>query len=547
MDSADRLCSRILRTLWRHSPVNATYLGVHDYDSILASFDPATLDSQASELRDHLREIAAMCEARPGPSDDERLDLDLLSRELKTLVRTHEEVRAPFRNPGNYLEESAFGVYLLMLREFASAEDRAAAMVSRLREVPRLLEEARRNLSTPEEVPPIWAEMARDLGASTSLFMEEAVEWTRRVAPRRAGDVEAASRSAQEAVTSYLRFLEASVQPRARGNFSLGRDLFEFLLRESHGIQESVEVLERFGRAEAESTLLRLGEMAREGTGKPWQEQVESFQQDTPPPERLVIAYAEEIARCRQFTRDRELLDLPPGEFLEVVETPVFERKTTPFAAYVPPAPFEERQQGYFWVTPPDPSLSEEERAHHMKEHMLPSIPITCIHEGYPGHHVQLTLANRNASPVRRQIWTPVMVEGWALYCEEMMGEEGFYGDPRTSLLQLKDYLWRSCRVFIDVGLHTGSLTFEEAVRVLVDIVRINPQSATGEVKRYTKTPTQPLSYAVGKREIMRLREEVRRREGSAFSLKGFHHRLLQFGSIPPRLVAERILPSTQA
>jgi uncharacterized protein (DUF885 family) len=139
------------------------------------------------------------------------------------------------------------------------------------------------------------------------------------------------------------------------------------------------------------------------------------------------------------------------------------------------------------------------------------------------------------------------MVEGWALYCEEMMGEEGFYTDPRTSLLQLKDYLWRSCRVFIDVGLHTGALTFEEAVRVLVDVVRINPQSAAGEVKRYTKTPTQPLSYAVGKREILGIREELRRKEGRDFSLKSFHRRLLQFGSIPPRLVRERILSPAQA
>lgn len=547
MDSVDRLCSRILRTLWRHSPVNATYLGVHDYDSLLAAFDPATLESQALELKDHLREISATREASPALTADEQLDLDLLERELRTLIRTHEEVRTPFRNPGSYLEEAAFGVYLLMLREFAPAEERAGAIHSRLLSVPRLLEEARRNLSSPREVPALWAEMARDLGASAGTFMEEAVEWTRRNAPRRVTEVEASSRAAREAVAAYLRFLEERVQPHARGSFAVGRDFFEFLLREAHGIEDSAEELDRFGRGEMEATLLRLAEMAREGRTESWEKRVEFFQKDTPPPERLVATYAEEIARGRQFTRDRGLLDFPPGESLEVIETPVFERKTTPFAAYVPPAPFEERQHGYFWVTPPDSSFTPEQRAHHMKEHMLPSIPITCVHEGYPGHHIQLTLANRSSSPVRRQIWTPVMVEGWALYCEEMMGEEGFYTDPRTSLLQLKDYLWRSCRVFIDVGLHSGALTFEEAVRVLVDVVRINPQSAAGEVKRYTKTPTQPLSYAVGKREILGIREELRRREGRGFSLKSFHRRLLQFGSIPPRLVRERILSPAQA
>ena len=120
--------------------------------------------------------------------------------------------------------------------------------------------------------------------------------------------------------------------------------------------------------------------MAGKGNTESWEKRVESFQKDTPPPERLVATYAEEIARGRQFTRDRELLDFPPGESLEVIETPVFERKTTPFAAYVPPAPFETVQRGYFWVTPPDPALSVADRRLQMKEHMLASIPITCVH-----------------------------------------------------------------------------------------------------------------------------------------------------------------------
>ena len=182
-----------------------------------------------------------------------------------------------------------------------------------------------------------------------------------------------------------------------------------------------------------------------------------------------------------------------------------------------------------------------------MRGHVLPGIPVTTVHEGYPGHHLQISLANRVRSSVRRQVWTPVMVEGWALYCEEMMGEQGFYADPRTRLLQLKDHLWRACRVVIDVGLHTEKLSFEEAVRMLVEVARLEPAGATGEVKRYTKTPTQPLSYAVGQREIRALRDEVRAAEGGRFSLGRFHDRLLQYGSIPISLIRARLLPSPQA
>jgi uncharacterized protein (DUF885 family) len=547
METPDQLCSRILRTLWRQAPVNATYVGIHDYDHQLGAFDPDALESQAAELTAHLSEIRLLRDAGANRTGGHLLDLKLLEGELKTQLRSRQEMRFPFRNPGSYLEEATYGIYILMVREFAPPQERARGVLARLREVPRILSEARLNLRQPREVPLLWSEMSRDLGAATSDFFSEATSWSQRCAPALAGDVQKAVQSAREEVRGYLRFLEERVHPEARGSFATGRDFFEFLLRESHGVGDSAADLEAFGRDEIHTTQTRLKALAADGPGGGWEKQVEDFKRDVPPEEGLLTAYREEIARSRRFVRERGLLELPAGECLEVVETPVFERKTTPFAAYVPPAPFEAHQKGYFWVTPPDGSLPEEERRQQMKEHMLASIPITCVHEGYPGHHVQLSLANRAGSPVQRQIGTPVLMEGWALYCEEMMGEQGFYTDPRTRLLQLKDYLWRCSRVVIDVGLHTGQLSVEAAVQMLVEVAKINPVSARGEVKRYSKTPTQPLSYAVGKREITRLRDEVRRQEGDRFSLKDFHRRLLRYGSIPPRLIREQILPTPQA
>jgi uncharacterized protein (DUF885 family) len=547
MESTDRLCNRILHTLWRHAPVNATHLGIHDYDHRLGAFDPDALDSQAAELKAHLSEIRDHRKAYPECAGDPLLDLDLLEGELTTQLRSQQEIRSPFRNPGSYLEEVTYGVYILMVREFAPPEERARGVLARLREVPRILTEARLNLRQPAEVPALWSEMSLDLGAATADFLSEATSWAARCAPALAGEVEKAAGSAREEVRAYLRFLEERVHPEARGSFATGRDFFEFLLRESHGVCDSAADLEAFGRKEVRTTKMRLEAMAGDGVAGGWEKQVDDFKRDVPREDGLLVAYQEEIARSRKFVLERGLLDLPAGESLEVVETPVFERKTTPFAAYVPPAPFEDLQKGYFWVTPPDGTLPEEERRQHMEEHMLASIPITCVHEGYPGHHVQLSLANRAGSPVQRQIGTPVLMEGWALYCEELMGEQGFYTDPRTRLLQLKDYLWRCSRVVIDVGLHTGHLSVDEAVQILVEVAKINPESARGEVKRYSKTPTQPLSYAVGKREITRLRDDVRRREGDRFSLKDFHRRLLRYGSIPPQKIREQILPAPQA
>ncbi len=548
MAQVKELCHRILGTIWRHSPVSASFWGIHDYDRLLPSYESEAIRGRTQELRDHLREVESLGAAGLPMGPEERLDMELVERELRTQIRSDEEIRSPFRNPGSYLEEASFGVYILLLREFAPFEERARRAASRLEAVPRMLEEARRNLANPSEVPALWAAVALDLVDSTLDFLEEAIARVREEAPAVLPEFDRAATRARAAVREYGRFLAERVRPAARGRYAVGREMFEFLLRVPHGLEDTVEELEAFGRSEVQETLRRLDEGAAAlGTDQRWKDLVDSFRRDVPPAGRLVSSYQEEIGRAREFVHARGLVTSPPGESLKVVETPVFERKTTPFAAYIQPGPFEDRQEGYFWVTPPDPSLTEEERARRMEGHLLPGIPITSVHEGYPGHHLQISLANRVGSLPRRQIWTSVMVEGWALYCEEMMGEQGFYTDPRTRLLQLKDHLWRSCRVLIDVGLHTGSMTFEEAVKMLVEVPKLDPAGAEGEVKRYTRTPTQPLSYAVGKREILALREALAAAEGPAFTLRRFHDRLLQYGSIPVSLIRRQLCPARQA
>ncbi|HEV8335385.1 MAG TPA: DUF885 domain-containing protein [Candidatus Polarisedimenticolia bacterium] len=543
--SVAEFCETVLRSLWRHWPVNATFLGIHDYDGRLGSFHPGALAEKRADLARHLRELERLRATSDPFSPDERLDLQLLAGELRTALRIEEELRLPHRNPGSYLEDATYGVYLLMMRDFAPAEERARSAVSRLNAVPAMLDEARENLSRPEEVPPLWAEMSADLTASAAEFFTQSIPWSRELSPGLHSDFRRASESARRAVEGYERFLAEKIRPAARGDYAVGREMFDFMLREAHGLSDDAASLEAFGREEVRRTLALLQkEAARAPGGSSWQEQVEICKREVPEPGSLLTLYRDEIVRARRFLMEQSLFTFPPGETLQVVETPVFERKTTPFAAYVPPAPFEPKQEGYFWVTPADPGLPPAERALRMQGHVVPGIPITAVHEGYPGHHLQISLANRAATKVRRQIWTPVMVEGWALYCEELMGERGFYLDPRTRLLQLKDYLWRSCRVVIDVGLHTGTFSDQEAVRLLVETAKLDPAGAAGEVKRYTKTPTQPLSYAVGKREILKLREDLSKVEGAAFSLRGFHDRLLQFGSIPIAHIRSRILPA---
>ena len=142
---------------------------------------------------------------------------------------------------------------------------------------------------------------------------------------------------------------------------------------------------------------------------------------------------------------------------------------------------------------------------------------------------------------MRKIAASDLFAKGWALYCEEMMHEEGYFTDPMTRLFQLKDMLWRACRVVIDVRLHTGRTTFAEAVDFLVENSMLERPSAEAEVKRYVLTPTQPMSYLVGKLAIMEMREEVKRRLGRRFSLNDFHAAILSAGTVPPALLRDAL------
>jgi uncharacterized protein (DUF885 family) len=162
---------------------------------------------------------------------------------------------------------------------------------------------------------------------------------------------------------------------------------------------------------------------------------------------------------------------------------------------------------------------------------------LTNVHEGYPGHHLQLATASSIASPVRKLLWNTVFCEGWALYCEQLVLDEGLTADPRHRIFQLKDQLWRACRVVIDVKLHTAQMTFDEAVDMLVNVAHLERPNAIGEVRRYTQSATQPMSYLMGKHQILNLRQREQQRLGGHFNLQAFHDRLLSYGTIPVALI----------
>jgi uncharacterized protein (DUF885 family) len=232
--------------------------------------------------------------------------------------------------------------------------------------------------------------------------------------------------------------------------------------------------------------------------------------------------------RARQHLIDRDLVTVPADERIDVIPTPEYLRKVLPFAAYFDPAAFDPDPKGIYVVTP---SIDGAEGA--MREHNFASISNTSIHEAYPGHHLQLDTARRHPSLTRLLTDAPEFVEGWGMYSELMMREQGFDDDPRFRLVMHTDAIWRACRIILDVRMHRGEISVEEATDWLVEQTQFERANAHAEVQWYTYRPTYPLSYLLGRTLLLGLRADEERRLGSAFDLKVFHDTLLRNGSLP--------------
>ncbi len=263
---------------------------------------------------------------------------------------------------------------------------------------------------------------------------------------------------------------------------------------------------------------------------------VDRLRADHPPASGLVEAYAREMARARDFVAQRGLAPIPSAP-LDVVPTPAFMRPVIPFAAYDSPGPYSRDRTGWFYVTVPDPQLPADAQERILRDHCRYELAATALHEGYPGHHLQLVYAQEQPSDTRKNVWTPLTVEGWALYCEDMMGEEGFYRSEEEQFFQRLHLLWRAVRVLLDVGLHTRGMSFAQAVEQLATQLHVDRSNAEAEVRRYCAEPGYPLCYAVGRRELLKLRDAFRAARGASFTLRGFHDAILRYGGLPVSLI----------
>lgn len=523
------------------NPVAATQLGDHRWDDRLSDNSPAGLDSQRRELHAALAEISAADTA--SFSLDASIDHTLFTHIIESFLRQFDRVQDHLRDPGAYLNEGLAGVFFLAIKDFAPLPQRLRAALGRMRELPRVLREGRGNL-IPERVPRLWAEVAlQQAQQAAGLFQGLLPAAAAQGAPELVADIQAAGQTASQAVQEYVDFVTTEVLPRAAGDFAVGKELFDEKLREEHMVDYDADQLLAVGWEQFEQTQQLIDAVARQiDPDKTAQELLEAAKADHPTAAGLLAAYQESLEAARRFVIEREIATIPDGESLRLIETPTFQRMLIPYAAYGAPGILEEKSEGMFWVTPVDESSPPQEQEQKLKGHFWAKLPITTVHEAYPGHHLQLVWSSRHEKVARRMspFLSSLFVEGWAFYCEELMEQLGYFSLPIQRLARLADQRWRAARIILDASLHTRGMSVQEGVDFLVRECRLEPTNALAEVTRYTQSPTQPQSYLMGKLAIVQLVADYRRAHPDA-PLRQVHDTILACGSLPPQLMRRQL------
>ncbi|HBE91358.1 MAG TPA: hypothetical protein DDW55_02110 [Gammaproteobacteria bacterium] len=531
-DRFDGILDSYYKAWFRYHPEAGVEAGHDEYAGCLTPYgddDAGALAALSRELMFSLEELdAEMLDA------DRQVDYELAWSSAALEAEELQVADWRYRDPERYLPVNA--IYQLLIRPVGNFEE---ALQSRLEQIPEYLRGARRQLAArADEIPSLWMLSSLQTAREGSRFLRSIPHHPRLQQCERAipGLEELAARGAK-ALQNFADCMESDLAPKAQGDFACGERIFSHILNYRHFLDVSADQVHELGRELFEETQSRLREACMVINGNDEVDMLsEKLRSNHPAADKLLSTYRSEMSAARKFLTKHDIVSLPEQEHLSIVETPAFFRHEVPFAAYHEPVPADPEQRAFYYVTSTDdPEL--------LAHHDLASIRQTCVHEAWPGHHLQFVTANLNstASSLPRLLNpSATLYEGWALYCEQMMLEEGFQAWPEQEFIMLKDRLWRAMRIMIDVELHCRGLDLETAAKRMGEELGMSLEHAMADLTWYTRSPGVPMGYATGWSLINDLRNRVKMEEADAFTLKSFHDRLLSGGSMALPLVIRR-------
>jgi uncharacterized protein (DUF885 family) len=513
------------RRLVANHPIYATYLGIHDSDDRL---DDATRDALVQELADSHRTLRELVGLDPaGLSESVRLERELAIHNVRRSL-FDAEVHRIWERRSTAMDQVGDALFSIFARDFAPLGERLASLTSRLEAIPALLDQHWTRATAPQVR--LWQELEIDSGEQIPFLFEEIkAAGNGELGERDQIRLDKAVATASAAVVAYVDRVKAGMGSTVE-SWALGSDAYDELvgLRAFDGLGAS-QILEIGHQQLALNKAARVEDARGIDPSVDEATVVDRVKSKHPTTfDEALVGYRDAMNRARAHIVEHDIATMPPGEQISVMATPEYLRTVIPFAAYFEPPKFDKHPSGIYIVTP---SVGNDPNA--MREHYWASISNTSVHEAYPGHHLQLSAAVAHPSLVRLMTDAPEFVEGWGMYSEQMMREQGFDAGPEFLLAMHTDAIWRACRIILDVRMHRGELSVDEATAFLVEHTGFEHANAQAEVFRYTYTPTYQLSYLLGKVLLLQLRADEQKKLGANFSLKRFHDTLLRNGSLP--------------
>ena len=532
-----------------YQPTAGTVAGYHQYDTKLEDLASGSIDAQVAALNAFEKRIAAI----PAESLDQttRADREMVLSQIRSRRLTLHTIRPWAKNADQYSGLCANAAFTLMERKFAPADERLRSLIAREKKMPALLAEARTNLQNP---PRIFTEIAIEQLPGIIAFFQHDVPLAFSDAHDEALKVEFAKSNATVIgeLTNYLAWIKADLLARSNGDFRIGADTFEKKLQYDEMVDIPLPRLLEIGYADLHRNQQQFAEVAKElEPNKTPREVLEELGHQHPAPDQLLDAFRATFTSLLDFIRSHNIVTIPSDVRPVLEETPPFMRATTQ-ASMDSPGPFETKATtSYFNVTLPDPSMTPAQVEGYMHSYNIGTVISTSVHEAYPGHYVQYLYSLKAPSRVRKILQANTNIEGWAHYTEQMMLDNG-YGQPGMGakdvreakflrLGQLQDALLRNARFIVGIQMHTGNMTYDQAVEFFQKEGYQPRETSVVEAKRGAGDPTY-LYYTLGKLEILKLREDLMKKQGSAFSLQKFHDEFLSQGFPPIKVIREAML-----
>ena len=528
----------------KYQPTQGTTLGFHQFDNQLENFSRPVIDRQISDLHAFERKVSVF--PLNGLDAETQADRQLVLNNIHSTLLTLETIRPWEKNPDVYSSGITSSLFTLMERKFAPPEDRLRSLIAREKQAPALLEAARRNLRNP---PRIYTEIALEQLPGNLDFIRNDVPaaFTDVRDPQLKAEFAQTNADVVNALEKYRGWLQSDVLPRSQGDFRIGADTFSRKLAYDEMVDLPLSQLLDVGYADLHKNQAEFQRIAKEVDPSKTPEQILlELGRDHPAPSQLLQSFRNTFAGLIQFIQDKRIITIPSEVRPILEETPPFMRATT-FASMDTPGPFERvAKEAYFNVTLPDRFWPLKRTMGFMRMFNIGTIVSTSVHEAYPGHYVQFLWMPQAPSKVRKILNANSNVEGWAHYCEQMMLEQGFAatGTRQGALIhlgQLQDALLRDARFSVGIKMHTGEMTTDQAIAFFQKEGYQSKETGEVETKRGTSDPTY-LYYTLGKLEILKLRADLKARQGGSFSLERFHNDFMRQGAPPIKIVRAALL-----